>query len=164
MVFEDEGENLTAKVIDFGYSCFGTSRSAMVTVPRTKGWYAPEHQPGKLVKWADAQKMDLFCFGLLVCRLMLREELISTAVMEGLLLLGEDNDSSVNLDSMVENLKTTGRLLELVVSVLDMSSRISGSEKECLRKIFLLTLVPDPSLRATGFSEIISIIDPLFEP
>lgn len=136
----------------------------MVTVPRTKGWYAPEHQPGKLVKWADAQKMDLFSFGLLVCRLMLREELISTAATEGLLLPNEDRDPSANLDSMVDELKGTGRLLELIVSALDTSSNITGPEKGCLRKIFFLTLDPDPSLRAVGFSEIISIMDSTFEP
>ncbi|KAK5654579.1 hypothetical protein OQA88_7208 [Cercophora sp. LCS_1] len=164
LVFEDGGGNLTAKVIDFGYSCFGTSQSDMVTVPRTKGWYAPEHQPGKPVKWADAQKMDLFSFGLLVCRLMLWEELISTAITEGLLLPKEGQDINANVDSMIDELKATRKLLDLIAFVMDASSNISGAEKECLRKILFLTLDPDPTLRAAGFAEIIPIMDPTLKP
>jgi len=162
LVFEDEAGNLTAKVIDFGYSCFGTCPSSMVTVPRTKGWYAPEHEPGKLVEWADAQKMDLFSFGLVVCRLLLWEELTSAATSKGLLLLpvGEgDNNSAANLDSMVDELKRTVQFLELTLQVLDTLSNVTGHEKKILRTVLSLTLDPNPSLRATSFSEIISIMD-----
>lgn len=160
LVFEDEAGFLTAKIIDLGYSCFGTSLSAMVTVPRTKGWYAPEHELGKLVKWSDAQRMDIFSFGLLVCRLLLGEELVSAAVTKGLLSPGEDCGLATNLDSLIDELKGSGRFLELTLSILETSSNINGPEREILRKVFSLTLDPDPSHRAADFSEIISIIDP----
>jgi len=114
--------------------------------------------------WADAQKMDLFSFGLLVCRLLLWEELISAATTQGLLLLEEGNDSGANLDSMVDELKCTGRFLELTLQALDASANITGPHKEILRKVLSSTLDPDPNLRATGFFEIISIMDNTSEP
>ena len=165
LVFEDEAGTLTAKMIDFGYSCFGTSLTALVTVPRTKGWYAPEHNPGKLVKWNDAQKMDLFSFGLVVCRLLLWEELISGAALEGLLFPEEDGDDiTANLDYIVDELKGTDRFLKLALSVLDTSSNITGPEHGLLRELFSLTLDLDPRARAVDFSEILSILDPSLGP
>jgi serine/threonine protein kinase len=165
LVFEDEAGTLTAKMIDFGYSCFGTSLADLVTVPRTKGWCAPEHKPREPVKWTDAQKMDLFSFGLLVCRLILWEELISGAESEGLLFTEEDGDNlAARVDDMVDKLKGNGRFLELALSVLDTSSNITGPENELLRKLFALTLDPDPRARAADFSEILSIMDHSLAP
>lgn len=135
----------------------------MVAVPRTKGWYAPEHKPGKLVKWVDAQKMDLFSFGLIVCRLLLWEELISAATTKGLMLPGEDNNSAANLDSMIDEMKRTGRSLELTLQALDTSPNATSHEKEVVRRVLCLTLDSDPNLRANSFSEIISIMDNTLE-
>lgn len=58
----DSSKTYVAQVIDFGYSTLRTDRP--ITMPRSYGWTAPEwHHRG--FQYLDAEKMDVYSFGLL---------------------------------------------------------------------------------------------------
>jgi len=54
----------TAKVTDFGYSCFGASEDDVVYLPYSQRWAAPEYTATGLAL-RDAKKSDLYSYGLL---------------------------------------------------------------------------------------------------
>ena len=58
----DNAAAYVAQVIDFGYSTLRTDQP--INMPRSHGWTAPEwHHRG--FNYADAEKMDVYSFGLL---------------------------------------------------------------------------------------------------
>ncbi|KAF8537380.1 hypothetical protein BDD12DRAFT_887761 [Trichophaea hybrida] len=54
----------TAKVTDFGYSCFGASEDDVVYLPFSSRWAAPEYN-GAGLAFKDAKKSDFYSYGLL---------------------------------------------------------------------------------------------------
>ena len=62
LVYRGESGKPQAKVIDFGYSCFGCKEENYVHLGFTAFWHAPEwHQSAFTIK--EAKSMDLYSFG-----------------------------------------------------------------------------------------------------
>ena len=76
MVYEEDG-GTRAKVIDFGFSCFGSFDDDEVLLPSTLGWAAPEIRDMPLTIEA-AKRTDIYSYGK-VCAWILadREDLFS---------------------------------------------------------------------------------------
>ena len=63
MVTKDKAGNIKAQLIDFGYACYGLQADAVVSLPFSPPWTAPEHE------WKDfhivsAIKMDVYSLGM----------------------------------------------------------------------------------------------------
>jgi serine/threonine protein kinase len=69
LIFKTEEDKLIAKVIDFGFSCFGATDEDLVELPFTEKWSAPEWDGGEFPIW-QAKKADIYTFTL-VCKWIL---------------------------------------------------------------------------------------------
>lgn len=67
LVFSNDGNEsgYTAKMTDFGYSCYGMGDNDAVSLPQSAPWHAPEYHEGD-VTLLGAKKVDVYSFGL-VC-------------------------------------------------------------------------------------------------
>jgi hypothetical protein len=148
---------LVAKVIDFGYSCFGTSESAQVRLSRTRPWQAPEHEKDKLFNLAAARKMDLFSFGMLVWRTFLSDVTTISTRRLGTIQTWE-KDLKVVDD--IDELKRTPQFLNIVMEALRSVHFMSPSLKSRLQQLFVLTLHHDPGQRAQRFNDLEHIFVP----
>ncbi|KAJ2900155.1 hypothetical protein MKZ38_002569 [Zalerion maritima] len=152
----NEPDGFSARAIDFGYSSFGAGASTEVRVPRTRPYQAPEHEMDKLVTWDAAQKMDLFSFGFLVCRVLIWDECMAAAARLGVV------GSNSMLDGLDE-LKSSKSFLVLVLGTVDSCSSIPREGKNLVQEIFRGTLNHDPSRRANDFEQMVNIMDPGYE-
>lgn len=65
MVTKDQTGNPKLQLIDFGYSCFGSTENDIVRLPLSRPWTAPEHHwRGFFI--SAAKKMDIYAIGM-VC-------------------------------------------------------------------------------------------------
>ena len=70
----DENGTIRAKVIDFGFCCFGSTEDESVYVPRTEGWAAPELQDA-FIKVREAKLADVFSYGKTCAWILLGQKL-----------------------------------------------------------------------------------------
>jgi len=155
LIFKGHG-GLTAKLIDFGFSCFGTSESELVRVAHTKPWQAPEHGE-QFFPFSSARRMDVYSFGMFVCRTMLSNQL-PTTVGKFSRSLGP-NECEELLEQM-RNLKSSSKFLDIVIEALYASESIEPTYQKDLECIFQMTLQHAPDLRAPDFSPVVAILSP----
>lgn len=62
LVYEQDGGGLCAKVIDFGYSCFGCAETDLVKLAHTPLWQAPEWRQGPFTI-KEAKLTDVYSYG-----------------------------------------------------------------------------------------------------
>jgi serine/threonine protein kinase len=68
-------DGITAKLIDFGYASFAKSPETLIRIaPGTSPWQAPEFGL-QTFTFDTATRMDVYSFGLLMCRKLLAEDL-----------------------------------------------------------------------------------------
>ncbi|KFY99987.1 hypothetical protein V498_00364 [Pseudogymnoascus sp. VKM F-4517 (FW-2822)] len=146
------GEAWTSKLIDFGYSCLGTSDNDMVRVARTRPWQAPEHSEDRSFQLNAARRMDVYSFGMLVCRTFLSGELSASIGKVGHC---DDLGEHLQLLEHIDSLKASSDFLDLVLEALRLSKSIDQACEENLRQIFELTLQHEPQLRSADFNPII---------
>jgi serine/threonine protein kinase len=153
LIFGD-GEATTAKLIDFGYSCFGTSDDQLVQVAHTKPWQAPE-LGDQFFRFSHARRMDVYSFGMLLCRVFLRESLSDTVSRVGHCSTREEHET---LLKRMQRLKSSPEFLNMVLDALDSSLIIPNDGKAVLKPLFEMTLQHDPTLRAPDFSKMVSLL------
>jgi len=149
-------DGFVAKVIDFGYSCFGTTESELVNVACTEPWEAPEHGD-QFFQFSSARKMDIYSFGMLVCRTMLSKSLSTTVGKVGHFSTAEEIPAFLEY---MKHLKSSTQFLDLVLQSLRESSTIEETWKADLEHIFRLCLQHNTSMRAPGFSLIMAVLFP----
>jgi len=153
LVFSN-GEAWTGKLIDFGYSCLGTSDNEMVKVARTRPWQAPEHNRDQFFQLHAARRMDVYSFGMLICRTFLSDELSASVGKVGRC---DDPREHLQLLEHIDSLKASSGFLDMVLRALQSSKAIDEACREDLRRIFELTLRHEPQLRAANFDSLVSI-------
>jgi serine/threonine protein kinase len=153
--WQADHEDWIAKLIDFGYSCFGISGSHKVRLARTRPWQAPEHSITESVPLRNAKKMDIFSFGMLVHRVFLTDVM---PVFTGAVGEWEAAEESLRVLDEIDSLKATPEFLKQVQESLRQSSSIPSLLRQRLQRIFDLTLHHDPRSRAGGFEEILSLL------
>lgn len=107
------------------------------------------------VTMSCARLMDIYSFGMLLCRTFLSDQLPESV---GRLKNDIDIEERQSLVTLIEELKTTDRFLDLVLEALESCSVFEEGCREVLQHLFRVTLRHDPSLRAQSFQSIISII------
>ena len=64
LIFKGTAADYSAKVADFGWSCFESIPGGKVFPPKSKPWFAPEwHHRGVSIEYA--KRMDIFSLGML---------------------------------------------------------------------------------------------------
>ncbi|KAH8671940.1 kinase-like domain-containing protein [Tricladium varicosporioides] len=154
LIFPTNG-GFCGKLIDFGFSCLGMSEKDMIQVACTRPWQAPEHCINTRVTMSCARLMDIYSFGMLLCRTFLSDQLPE---LVGRFRNDIDIEEHQSLVTLTEELKMTDRFLDLVLEALESCSVIEEDCREILQHLFRVTLQHDPSLRAQSFQSIISII------
>jgi hypothetical protein len=127
----------------------------MVQVACTRPWQAPEHKQAVYFQLESARRMDVYSFGMLLCRTLLSDELHDSI---GMLANCNDPKEHLNLVEMIESLKSSPQFLNLVLEALERSAFVEKPAKHVLRRIFEMTLQHDPRLRAPDFFSITSLI------
>lgn len=145
-----------AKVIDFGYSCFGTSEIQKVQLARTRPWQAPEHRPNQYFTLGEAKKMDVYSFGMLVLRTFLSDAMSSS--IGKIRRHGRVEDAYQLLDE-IDSMKATDQFLRLAKNALASSSALPESIQKVLADIFQLSLQSDPQARAQNLNPIVKIFE-----
>jgi serine/threonine protein kinase len=152
LIFSD-GKLWTGKLIDFGFSCLGTSDSDRVQVACTKPWQAPEHRQDTYFRMSEARQMDLYSFGMLVCRIFLSNELPFLVPRKEI-----SPSEHVKRVDEVETLKSTSKFLNCVLEVLYSSETFDKASKDLLAQVFRMTLQHEAHLRAPDFISITSTL------
>jgi serine/threonine protein kinase len=149
------GDAWTGKLIDFGYSCLGTSDNDMVKVACTRPWQAPEHSKDRFFQLSAARCMDVYSFGMLVCCTFLSDELSGSVGKVGYC---DNLGEHMQLLEHIEMLKSSPIFLDQALEAVQFSKSIDYACKEGLSQIFKLTLQHEPQLRSADFNPIIPIL------
>ncbi len=153
LLFEDS-DGLIAKVIDFGYASLGTSPETLVqVVSGTIPWQAPEHGFQDFTMLEGA-KMDIYSFGMLVCRTLLWQDLRQSIGAVGQL---GNHEEEQKLAADIDRLKASDDLLDLVLNALDQSQDVDASYKDEIHDIFVITLSNAPGDRAECMEDVLDL-------
>jgi serine/threonine protein kinase len=153
LVFKND-KGWTAKLIDFGYSCLGTSEHDLVQVIGTRPWQAPENGD-QYFTISGARRMDIYLFGILTARTMLSDVMPSTIGKVGKCKSRKEAES---LLQRIEEMKSSGEFLDTVCKALRECETISGEFKDSLEHVFQFTLQHEPSERCEGFANVLSVL------
>jgi serine/threonine protein kinase len=152
LVFKND-KGWTTKLIDFGYSCLGTSEHDLVQVIGTRPWQAPENGD-QYFTISGARRMDIYQFGILAARAMLSDVMPSTIGKFGKC---KSRKEVEGLLQRIEEMKSSGELLDTVCKTLRECDTIPGEFKDRLEPVFQLTLQHDPSERCDGFANVLAV-------
>lgn len=140
LVFEDPLWHRVAKVIDFGYSTWLGDSDAIVSMPRSVPWTAPEwHHRG--FSRTDAFKMDIYSFGLFC-----------------LWLLFYNNGEREHCDFFKD--LDTKPVLTIAYEILSGTSQIDSGQRQTLQHLFDKSLAIDPKNRYSDFEQLRDLLDP----
>jgi hypothetical protein len=127
----------------------------MVKVARTRPWQAPEHSEDRFFKLSAARCMDVYSFGMLVCRTFLSDALLGSVGKVGHC---DNLGEHLQLLEHIDSLKSSSSFLDQALEAVKFSKSIDYASKEDLSKIFELTLQHEPQLRSADFHPIVSIL------
>ena len=138
---DDDLDDYTAKVADFGYSTYFAEVDELIKMPQSPFWCAPEwHHRGFRV--SDAMKMDAYSFGMLSLWLLFYNDLAS---------LDHDFRKDIGRSAPPERL--------LLAQGLTMSMVSIGEERRSkLQEFFACTLEPNPVDRKHDFDYLINLL------
>ncbi|KAL9611241.1 MAG: hypothetical protein Q9167_004095 [Letrouitia subvulpina] len=153
LVFKKD-KRWTAKLIDFGYSCLGTSEDDLVQVFGTRPWQAPENED-QYFRMSAARRMDVYLFGTLATRTMLSDAMPSTIGKVGKC---KSRKEAENLLQRIEEMKSSDELLDSVYKALRECKTIEEKFRDSLDQVFRITLQHKPSRRCEGFANILSVL------
>ena len=153
LIFKND-KGWTAKLIDFGYSCLGTSEHDLVQVVGTRPWQAPE-TGDQFFKISDARRMDIYMFGILAARTMLSDVMPSTIGEIG---KSKSEKEAESLLQRIEEMKSSDKFLDTVCKTLRECEVIPGGFKDSLDRVFQITLQHDSSERCEDFVKVLSIL------
>lgn len=132
MFRDDDGDDL-AKVSDFGYSTLFATEENLIFMPFSGPWTAPEyHHRG--FQPSQAKKMDVYSFGMLA-----------------FWLLFYNTPEDTVLDFGHEIKKSSIKILDRALTLVENSQEIESRNKGFLKKFFEITLDDDPERRSSDF-------------
>lgn len=138
LIFDNTSRGYTAKVADFGYSTQYATPIDLIHMPRSPAWAAPEwHHRG--FTSAQATKMDIYSFGMLVLWLLCYSTL-------------EDSDSK-----FISDLSAASGALALAHRVIQLASE---NQEVDLIDFFDATLTSDVATRCSDFRYLQCLLDP----
>ena len=140
LIFDDRILHQVAKVIDFGYSTWLGDPDAIVFMPLSAHWTAPEwHHRG--FSRTDAFKMDIYSFGLLCLWLLFYNN-------------GKRQHCTFSKDL------DTRTALTIAHEILDDTSQTTDDKRQILYYLFDKCLAIDPTDRCSGFEQLRDLLDP----
>lgn len=145
-----------AQLIDFGYSCFGSTDDDLVWLPFSPPWTAPEHE-WKEYTLSAGKRMDVYSLGMTVAYLIFRShwQLISRSVGgDG---AGSSMDGTEDAASPVEPCKRMSvvDIIQDVVQGTDVDLRMIPPG---ISKFFELSLASEPLSRETDLSILATLL------
>jgi len=159
LIFKDDAGAYTAKVIDFGYSTQFANEDDLVLVPKSWPWCAPEHNRDKF-KPAQAQKMDVFSFGIL-CLWILFEKYLS-----GIISLPQEaqwaeryfrsKEESHLSKQALDDLKQGDELVMLARQLVLVEKDLDENKKQALVEFFSVSLTCEPDRRKDSVEDLLS--------
>jgi serine/threonine protein kinase len=142
-------EKLIAKLADFGDSSIGTGAESVVTMPKSRPWFAPEHH-GRGSSVRQAQMMEAYSFGLVCFWLLLSNRFQYD---------GQGSTTGLHPSiAMVENLKHTNTLHIVARKILLTAEDLSLEQKNNLLLLFDRILANNPEDRVCFFPGVRSLL------
>jgi serine/threonine protein kinase len=159
LIFKDNTGAYTARVTDFGYSTQFANEDDLLSVPKSWPWYAPEHNRDKF-KPAQAQKMDVFSFGML-CFWILFEKYLS-----GITLLPREAQWAEKYFQgkekrhlckwILADCKRDDKLVVLAQQLAQSERDIDIGRKQALERLLSTSLACNPDERAKELRELLT--------
>lgn len=154
MIYKDDGE-FTARVTDFGYASRFANEDDLIHVPKTEPWNALEHTYDKVTP-AQAQKMDVFSFGMLCMWVMFEKHLSGITPLPQEAHWAEQyfqgragKDFSQNV---LKDRKQEGGLVILAHQLVMAEEDVDDERKQALKRFFNASLTSDANLREVDFN------------
>lgn len=147
-------------ISDFGCSSFWESSEDLVVLPVTRPWTAPEwhHRP---VTAKEAQRMDVFSFGILFLWLLLQGE--NGCLLKQSLPQAVREKISQWDKAGIEEFKYSGSVLDDVFSHLEASEPTESGLINDVQAVLRDTLVCDPQSRSSDLSFVTTLLKPYHE-
>lgn len=149
--------HIQIKIADFAFACFGASEDEPLKVSRTEPWDAPEWHP-RYFTLKDAQKMDIYSFGLLCLWVFFCHEdmdELGPDITVGMAFSGQDP----GLTAKVQALKRDGNaLLECAFRLTKQTLDIKEDTRDNLLKALSLALQSDPNKRQPTMEAFVSLL------
>ena len=149
IIIQMHGNYLYPAISDFGFSSISNYDDALIQIPCSPPWTAPEHHVNKH-SFEKAKQMDVFSFGLILLWVILARVKLS------------DLSYKAQLD-VLSALKSEHKLIETARSTLDQvfaSPALEPDDREVGGQLFRILercLQHDPQLRAKTACEVLSI-------
>ncbi|KUL90028.1 hypothetical protein ZTR_02801 [Talaromyces verruculosus] len=154
-----EHDSVSVVLADFGFSAFSNTDDDLVYLPRSEPWEAPELH-GRAFRLADAQKTDIYSFGLLCLWLFLRNvdmtDLGFPRTKIGNAFSGTDLDAFAAIQELKRD--TDDAMLIRALRLLRGFTSMRNDLKHRLEQVFRMTLVRIPSERNTTMENLVDIL------
>ena len=148
-----EGGDFTARVTDFAYSTRFVNENDLIHVPKTEPWNAPEHHDGQFTQ-AQAQKMDVFSFGMLCTWVMFEKYLSKDTPLPHEARWAEryfQSEEGKHLSlRILKDLKQAGRLAIVAQQLVMAEKHLDDGKKQALQEFLSVSLAMNPSERASS--------------
>ena len=150
-----------AKIIDFGYSCFGMEDDDMVRITGTPLWCAPENIGGD-VSILDAKKMDMYSFALVCCWILFFDTVsLNNEIGDRMEELSIKEKPRKKMYRFIQRLKNAEKPEKLISEVISQSAFLLKQNTTPLQKLLTQALCKNPSGRLYDWSEFISVLTSL---
>ena len=149
--------DVTAKMIDFGYSCFGMEDEDTVQITGTPLWCAPENTVDEVTILA-AKRMDVYSFALVCCWILFFDTVTLDSVievqMEGLSM----GDKPRKMYRFIGQIRDADSPEELISKVISQTQSLRGQKSSLLQELLTQTLSKNPSDRPYDWSQFILVL------
>lgn len=156
-----DSHDVVAKMIDFGYSCYGMDDEDMVHVTGTPLWAAPESN-GDDVSIRSAKKMDVYSFALVCCWILFFD---IVSLDNGIGVRVEASSISGNpkkkMYRFIELIKDAERPEGPISEIISRTSFLGAQKSLLLQKLLTEALCKAPSGRLDNWSEVILVLSKL---
>ncbi len=158
VISSEDNDDVVAKLIDFGYSCYGMEDEDEVQIGGTPLWSPPEHT-GEKVTVHSAKKMDVYSFGL-VCYWILFFDTISVDARAegGSEKLPAGSHSRKNSYRSLERLKNLERPEEAISEIISRDSAFTEQQSLLLQRLLTKALYKSPCDRPHDWYEFMLVI------
>jgi serine/threonine protein kinase len=156
-----DSHDVVAKMIDFGYSCYGMEDEDMVQIIGTPLWSAPENI-GDGVTILSAKKMDVYSFALVCCWILF----FDTVSLDNRIEVPMEESSIADkpkkkMYRFIERIKDAERPEGPISEVISQTLFLGEQKSLLLQKLLTEALCKNPSSRPYHWSEFILVLSKL---
>jgi serine/threonine protein kinase len=156
LIFKDNTGEYTAKVTDFGYSTRFAHKDDLINMPKSRPWNAPEHDRDRFTP-VQAQRMDVFSFGMLCVWVLFEKYLSGTVVLPQKAQWAnqyfQDKTQQHLSKHVLDNLKHDNKLALLAQQLIYAEQDIDQDIKQALERLFSILLAYNPNERHISLEE-----------